>query len=122
MRPLNRWARSERAAVFLCLRRRVLSLPATARPSCGIGFRTAAYGLHRAARPEFRRTLRGGIVGKHFSVWTLLLSTLVGVAPASAQQRQITGRVSAATGEPVAGVTAAATRTPVAAGTHPRGP
>jgi len=60
-------------------------------------------------------------VGKHFSVWTLLLSTLVGVAPASAQQRQITGRVSAATGEPVAGVAVSQTGTAFAAVTNADG-
>src|SRR5690348_779308 len=46
-----------------------------------------------------------GFVGKRISVFVLTLSAWLGVAAASAQQRQITGRVtSAATSEPVAGV------------------
>ena len=47
---------------------------------------------------------------------TLVLATLVGVAGASAQQRQITGRVtSAATNEPIAGVAVSVTGTAFAA-------
>src|SRR6266849_1538017 len=90
-------------------------------PSCGVGFRAAPYGVRGAAHPELRRTLRGGIVGKRFSVCTLLLSALVGVTAASAQQRQITGRVTSATGEPVAGVALSQTGTAFAAVTNADG-
>jgi TonB-linked SusC/RagA family outer membrane protein len=60
-------------------------------------------------------------VGKRFSVCTVLLSALVGVAAASAQQRQITGRVTSATGEPVAGVAVSQTGTAFAAVTNADG-
>jgi len=60
-------------------------------------------------------------VGKHWFVSTLLLWALVGVAAASAQQRQITGRVTAASGEPVAGVTVSETGTAFAAVTNADG-
>ncbi len=60
-------------------------------------------------------------MGKRFSVCTLLLSALVGVAAASAQQRQITGRVTSATGEPVAGVALSQTGTAFAAVTNADG-
>ena len=53
---------------------------------------------------------------------TLVLATLVGVAGASAQQRQITGRVtSAATNEPIAGVAVSVTGTAFAAVTNAEG-
>jgi len=53
---------------------------------------------------------------------TLALATLVGVAAVSAQQRQITGRVtSGATNEPVAGVTVSVTGTAFAAVTNAEG-
>src|SRR2546426_239340 len=53
---------------------------------------------------------------------TLALATLVGVAAVSAQQRQITGRVtSGATNEPVAGVTVTVTGTAFAAVTNSDG-
>ena len=53
---------------------------------------------------------------------TLALATLVGVVALSAQQRQITGRVtSAATNEPVAGVTVSVTGTAFAAVTNAEG-
>jgi hypothetical protein len=55
------------------------------------------------------------------SVCTLLLSALVGVVAASAQQRQITGRVTSATGEPVAGVVVSQTGTAFAAVTNADG-
>jgi TonB-linked SusC/RagA family outer membrane protein len=60
-------------------------------------------------------------VGKKLSVCTVLLSVLVGVAAASAQQRQITGRVTSATGEPVAGVAVSQTGTAFAAVTNADG-
>ena len=53
---------------------------------------------------------------------TLALATLVGVAALSAQQRQITGRVtSAATTDPVAGVNVSVTGTAFAAVTNADG-
>src|SRR5216683_7151003 len=53
---------------------------------------------------------------------TLALATLVGVAAVSAQQRQITGRVtSGATSEPVAGVAVSVTGTAFAAVTNAEG-
>src|SRR5207249_8106686 len=53
---------------------------------------------------------------------TLALATLVGVAAVSAQQRQITGRVtSAATNEPIPGVTVSVTGTAFAAVTNADG-
>ncbi len=60
-------------------------------------------------------------MGKRLSVCVLLLSALVGVAAASAQQRQITGRVTSATGEPVAGVAVSQTGTAFAAVTNADG-
>src|SRR5229473_649922 len=53
---------------------------------------------------------------------TLALATLVGVAAVSAQQRQITGRVtSATTNEPIAGVTVSITGTAFGAVTNAEG-
>ncbi len=53
---------------------------------------------------------------------TLALATLVGVVAVSAQQRQITGRVtSGATSEPVAGVAVSVTGTAFAAVTNAEG-
>ena len=49
------------------------------------------------------------------------LATLVGVAGASAQERQITGRVTASTGEAVAGAAVSVTGTAFAAVTNPDG-
>jgi len=60
-------------------------------------------------------------VEKRLSVCVLLLSALVGVAAASAQERQITGRVTSATGEPVAGVAVSQTGTAFAAVTNADG-
>jgi TonB-linked SusC/RagA family outer membrane protein len=60
-------------------------------------------------------------VKKRLSVCVLLLSALVGVAAASAQERQITGRVTSATGEPVAGVAVSQTGTAFAAVTNADG-
>ena len=56
------------------------------------------------------------------SLFTLALVTLLGVVAASAQQRQITGRVtSAATTEPIAGVTVSVTGTALTALTNAEG-
>src|SRR5438034_8335477 len=64
----------------------------------------------------------GGIVVTGILLLTLALATLVGVAGASAQQRQITGRVtSAATNEPIPGVTVSVTGTAFAAVTNADG-
>src|SRR2546425_12763388 len=64
----------------------------------------------------------GGIVVTRTLLLTLALATLVGVAGASAQQRQITGQVtSAATREVVAGVNVSVTGTAFAAGTNAEG-
>src|SRR2546425_9778823 len=71
---------------------------------------------------DFRETLRGGFVVTRIPLLTLALATLVGVAAVSAQQRQITGRVtSGATNEPVAGVTVSVTGTAFAAVTNSDG-
>src|SRR5438046_2727332 len=64
----------------------------------------------------------GGIVVTRILLLTLALATLVGVAGASAQQRQITGQVtSAATREAVAGVNVSVTGTAFAAVTNAEG-
>src|SRR5436190_15793880 len=64
----------------------------------------------------------GGIVVTRILLLTLALATLVGVAGASAQQRQITGQVtSAATREAVAGVNVSVTGTAFAAVTNSDG-
>src|SRR5881296_720945 len=71
---------------------------------------------------DFRETLRGGFVVTRIPLLTLALATLVGVAAVSAQQRQITGRVtSGATNEPVASVTVTVTGTAFAAVTNSDG-
>src|SRR3989449_2201686 len=71
---------------------------------------------------DFQETLRGGFVVTRIPLLTLALATLVGVAAVSAQQRQITGRVtSGATNEPVAGVTVSVTGTAFAAVTNSDG-
>src|SRR3989449_8390717 len=71
---------------------------------------------------DFRETLRGGFVVTRIPLLTLALATLVGVAAVSAQQRQITGRVtSAATNEPIPGVTVSVTGTAFAAVTNADG-
>src|SRR5438046_10658481 len=64
----------------------------------------------------------GGIVVTRILLLTLALATLVRVAGASAQQRQITGQVtSAATREAVAGVNVSVTGTAFAAVTNAEG-
>src|SRR5437899_3524707 len=64
----------------------------------------------------------GGIVVTRILLLTLALATLVGVAGASAQQRQITGRVtSATTNEPIAGVNVSITGTAFGAVTNAEG-
>src|SRR3989441_5417409 len=63
-----------------------------------------------------RRTARGGVVAIRIPLSALALGAFVGVAGASAQQRQITGQVtSSATREPMAGVNVAVTGTAFAA-------
>src|SRR3989454_946255 len=63
-----------------------------------------------------RRTARGGVVVIRIPLFALALGAFVGVAGASAQQRQITGQVtSSATREPMAGVNVAVTGTAFAA-------
>src|SRR5881296_3156979 len=71
---------------------------------------------------ELRGIPSGGIVVTRISLLTLALATLVGVAAVSAQQRQITGRVtSAATNEPIAGVNVSITGTAFGAVTNAEG-
>src|SRR5438046_1535007 len=71
---------------------------------------------------ELRGSPSGGIVVTRTLLLTLTLATLVGVAGASAQQRQITGQVtSAATREAVAGVNVSVTGTAFAAVTNAEG-
>src|SRR2546421_12362249 len=96
--------------------------PTTARPTCGVAVRAAAYGVLRAAAAFPSRPPEEVFVVTRISLLTLALATLVGVAAVSAQQRQITGRVtSAATNEPVAGVTVSVTGTAFAAVTNADG-
>src|SRR5213596_455230 len=71
---------------------------------------------------ELRGIPSGGNVVTRILLLTLALATLVGVAGASAQQRQITGQVtSAATREAVAGVNVSVTGTAFAAVTNSDG-
>src|SRR2546421_6215922 len=70
--------------------------PATARPSCGVAVRAAAYGVLRAASAFPSRPPEEVFVVTRISLLTLALATLVGVAAVSAQQRQITGQVTSA--------------------------
>src|SRR3989449_10681448 len=66
--------------------------------------------------PVTRGTARGGVVVIRIPLFALALGAFVGVAGASAQQRQITGQVtSSATREPMAGVNVAVTGTAFAA-------
>src|SRR2546428_6281366 len=66
--------------------------------------------------PVTRGTARGGVVVIRIPLFALALGAFVGVAGASAQQRQITGQVtSSATHEPMAGVNVAVTGTAFAA-------
>src|SRR5229473_5176294 len=94
------------------------------RPShpCGVAVRAAPYGVLRAASGTFGRPSEEAFVVTRIPLLTLALATLVGVAAVSAQQRQITGRVtSGATNEPVAGVTVSVTGTAFAAVTNAEG-
>src|SRR5437667_7886142 len=80
--------------------------------------------MGRFVRPcrELRGIPSGGIVVTRILLLTLALATLVGVAGASAQQRQITGRVtSATTNEPIAGVNVSITGTAFGAVTNAEG-
>src|SRR5438132_2609599 len=71
---------------------------------------------------ELRGIPSGGIVVTRILLLPLALATLVGVAGASAQQRQITGRVtSATTNEPIAGVNVSITGTAFGAVTNAEG-
>src|SRR5439155_4833678 len=81
-------------------------------PSCGVAVRAAAYGVLRAASVISVAPSEEAFVVMRISLLTLALATLVGAAAVSAQQRQITGRVtSAATNEPIAGVNVSITGT-----------
>src|SRR5436309_5332460 len=85
-------------------------------PSCEVALRAAAYGVLGAASVTSVAPCEEALVVTRISLLTLALATLVGVAAVSAQQRQITGRVtSAATNDPVAGVNVSATGTAFAA-------
>src|SRR5213593_1758982 len=96
--------------------------PATARPSCGVAVRAAAYGVLRAASAFPSRPPEEVFVVTRISLLTLALATLVGVAAVSAQQRQITGRVtSATTNEPIAGLNVSITGTAFGAVTNADG-
>src|SRR5437773_1316926 len=66
--------------------------------------------------PVTRGTARGGVVVIRIPLFALALGAFVGVAGASAQQRQITGQVtSSATREPMAGVNVTVTGSAFAA-------
>src|ERR1044071_7593668 len=91
-------------------------------PSCGVAKRAAAYGVLRAASMNSVAPSEEAFVVTRISLFTLALVTLLGVVAASAQQRQITGRVtSAATTEPIAGVTVSVTGTALTALTNAEG-
>src|SRR2546427_1264659 len=91
-------------------------------PPCGVAVRAAAYGVLRAASAFPSRPPEEVSVVTRISLLTLALATLVGVAAVSAQQRQITGRVtSATTNEPIAGVAVSVTGTAFAAVTNADG-
>src|SRR6266576_6588371 len=91
-------------------------------PSCGVAVRAAAYGMVRAASAFPSRPPEEAFVVTRISLLTLALATLVGVAAVSAQQRQITGRVtSATTNEPIAGVNVSITGTAFGAVTNADG-
>src|SRR2546425_11577854 len=91
-------------------------------PSCGVAVRATAYPMLPPPFLTTRRTARGGVVVIRIPLFALALGAFVGVAGASAQQRQITGQVtSSATREPMAGVNVAVTGTAFAAGSDARG-
>src|SRR5438128_8801804 len=91
-------------------------------PSCGVTVRAAAYGMLRAAPVTSVAPSEEAFVVTRILLITLALATLVGVVAVSAQQRQITGRVtSAATSEPIAGVNVSVTGTAYAAVTNAEG-
>src|SRR5213080_4050193 len=91
-------------------------------PSCEVAVRGPAYGVLRAASAFPSRPPEEVFVVTRMPLLTLALATLVGVAAVSAQQRQITGRVtSAATNEPIPGVTVSVTGTAFAAVTNADG-
>src|SRR6266480_1188957 len=91
-------------------------------PPCGVAVRTAAYVMLRAASGTSGAPCEEVFVVTRIPLLTLALATLVGVAALSAQQRQITGRVtSAATTDPVAGVNVSVTGTAFAAVTNADG-
>src|SRR5712692_4902309 len=89
---------------------------------CGVAVRAAPYVVHRAASVTSVGPSEEAFVVTRIPLLTLALATLVGVVALSAQQRQITGRVtSAATNEPAAGVTVSVTGTAFAAVTNAEG-
>src|SRR5436309_6192685 len=91
-------------------------------PSCEVAVRAAAYGVLGAASVTSVAPCEEALVVTRISLLNLTLATLVGVAGASAQQRQITGQVtSAATREAVAGVNVSVTGTAFAAVTNAEG-
>src|SRR5919108_627922 len=87
-------------------------------PSCGVAERSAAYVSF--VRLTFPSVTRGGLVAQRCAFF-VALATLLGAAGASAQERQITGRVTASTGEAVAGVAVSVTGTALAAVTNAEG-
>src|SRR2546430_1390809 len=91
-------------------------------PPCGVAVRAAAYVMLRAAAVASWHHPRRLFVVTRIPLLTLALATLVGVAALSAQQRQISGRVtSAANGEAIAGVNVSVTGTAFAAVTNADG-
>src|SRR5439155_25940719 len=91
-------------------------------PSCEVALRAAAYGVLGAASVTSVAPCEEALVVTRISLLNLALATLVGVTAVSAQQRQITGRVtSAATNDPVAGVNVSVTGTAFAAVTSAEG-
>src|SRR3989441_4438156 len=102
---------------FLCAGLHLLSQAAT-RPPLLAGSPSARQHIAMLPPPfpVTRGTARGGVVVIRIPLFALALGAFVGVAGASAQQRQITGQVtSSATREPMAGVNVAVTGTAFAA-------
>src|SRR5216117_854518 len=113
---------ASRSAVFYASGRMFCRNSRPPAPSCGVAVRAAAYGVLRAASVISVAPSEEAFVVMRISLLTLALATLVGAAAVSAQQRQITGRVtSAATNEPIAGVNVSITGTAFGAVTNAEG-
>src|SRR5216117_3895176 len=110
-----------RSAVFYASGRMFCRNPRPPAPVLrGRGSRGSIWGASCGVFPS--RPPEEAFVVTRISLLTLPLATLVGAAAVSAQQRQITGRVtSAATNEPIAGVNVSITGTAFGAVTNAEG-